>query len=107
MSQLGQSLQLILPLGRTRSPLWLENRPYFNAKCVGDLPAAHAPPPASQPLHFDYLVRQNSSSFTLVLVHIGSIPKAIEFFLDTPADIPRAPSKLVETLEVGGALGRR
>jgi hypothetical protein len=31
-----------------------------------------------------------------VLVQSGSVPKAIEFFLDPPADVPRARSKLVE-----------
>ena len=51
--------------------------------------------------------RQNERSFTLLLVRSGSVPKAIEFFLDRPADVPTARSKLVETLEVVGALGRR
>ena len=37
----------------------------------------------------DHLVRQKECSFTLLLVH-RIIPKAIEFFLDHPADIPRA-----------------
>ena len=35
---------------------------------------------------FDYLVRQKERSFTLLLVH-SVIPKAIELFLDYPADI--------------------
>ena len=39
---------------------------------------------------FDYLVRQNEPSFTLVLVQSGSVPKAIEFFFDRPADVPPA-----------------
>jgi len=51
--------------------------------------------------------RRNEPSFTLALVQSCIVPKAIEFFLDTPADVPRARSKLVETLEVGSALGRR
>jgi hypothetical protein len=33
---------------------------------------------------------QNEPSFTLVLVESGSVPKAIEFVLDPPADIPPA-----------------
>jgi hypothetical protein len=33
---------------------------------------------------------QNEPSFTLVLVQSGSVPKAIEFFLDSPADAPPA-----------------
>jgi hypothetical protein len=41
----------------------------------------------------------------VVFVQSGRVPKAIEFFLDPPADVPRARSKFVETLEVGGALG--
>ena len=39
---------------------------------------------------FDYLVRQNKPSFTLVLVQSGSVPNAIEFFVDRPADVPPA-----------------
>jgi hypothetical protein len=35
-----------------------------------------------------------------VLVQSCSVPKAIEFFLDPPSDLPPAGSKLVETLEV-------
>ena len=46
-----------------------------------------------------------SRDSTLVLVQSCSVPKAIEFFLDAPSDLPPAGSKLVETLEVGGALG--
>jgi hypothetical protein len=34
--------------------------------------------------------RQNEPSFTLVLVQSGSIPKAIEFVLNPPADVPPA-----------------
>jgi Family of unknown function (DUF6496) len=45
----------------------------------------------------------NEPSFTLLLVRSGSVPKAIEFFLDDQADVPTARSKLVETFEVGGA----
>ena len=51
--------------------------------------------------------RQNEPSFTLVLVQSGSIPKAIEFVVNPPADVPPARSELVETLEVVGALGKR
>jgi hypothetical protein len=54
-----------------------------------------------QPSRFD------SRDSTLVLVQSCSVPKAIEFFLNPPSDLPAAGSKLVETLEVGGALGRR
>jgi hypothetical protein len=61
------------------------------------LPAAQVQPPATQPLlqgsmqwtpatSFDSLVQQKEGSFTLLLVH-RIIPKAIEFFLDRPADI--------------------
>jgi hypothetical protein len=50
---------------------------------------------------------RTSRDSTLVLVQSCSVPKAIEFFLDAPSDLPPAGSKLVETLEVGGALGRR
>jgi hypothetical protein len=50
---------------------------------------------------------QNETSFVLVLVQSDSVPKTIEFFLDRPADVPPARSKLIETLEVDGALGRR
>ena len=46
-----------------------------------------------------------SRDSTRVLVQSCSVPKAIEFFLDPPSDQPPAGSKLVETLEVGGALG--
>jgi hypothetical protein len=49
----------------------------------------------------------NEPSFTLLLVQRGSIPKAVEFVLNTPADVPRAQSKLVKTREIGGTLGRR
>lgn len=35
-------------------------------------------------------LRRNEPSFTLVLVQSGSVPKAIEFFLDPPADVPPA-----------------
>jgi hypothetical protein len=41
------------------------------------------------PHSIDHLVRQKERSFTLLLVH-RIIPKAIEFFLDHPADIPPA-----------------
>jgi hypothetical protein len=34
--------------------------------------------------------RQSEPSFTLVLVESGSIPKAIEFVLNPPADVPPA-----------------
>jgi hypothetical protein len=34
--------------------------------------------------------RQYEPSFTLVLVQSGSIPKAIEFVLNPPADVPPA-----------------
>jgi hypothetical protein len=37
----------------------------------------------------DHLVRQKDRSFAPLLVH-RIIPKAIEFFLDYPADIPSA-----------------
>jgi hypothetical protein len=37
----------------------------------------------------DYLVRQKKRSITLFLVY-GIIPKAIEFLLNHPADIPPA-----------------
>jgi hypothetical protein len=37
----------------------------------------------------DHLVRQKDRSFTPLLVH-RIIPKAIEFFLDHPPDIPPA-----------------
>jgi hypothetical protein len=64
------------------------------------LPAAQVRPPATQPLlhrsmqwapatSFDSVVEQKERSFTLLLVH-RIIPKAIEFFLDYPADIPPA-----------------
>jgi hypothetical protein len=56
---------------------------------------------------YQFWNRRSEPSFTLSRVQIGSIPKAIEFFLDTPADIPCARSKLVETIEVGGAPGWR
>jgi hypothetical protein len=49
--------------------------------------------------------RQNDS--TLVLVQGCSVPKTIEFVLNSQADVPPAGSKLVETLEVGGAFGGR
>jgi len=40
--------------------------------------------------HFkDHLIRQKEHSFTLLLIHLF-IPKAIEFFLDHPTDIPPA-----------------
>lgn len=40
--------------------------------------------------HFiDHLLRRKERSFTLLLVH-RIIPKAIEFFLDHPRDIPPA-----------------
>ena len=41
---------------------------------------------------FDYPIRQNEFSFSLVLVQTGSVPKGIEFFLDRPADVPTARS---------------
>ncbi len=50
---------------------------------------------------------RNEPSFTLVTIEIGTAPKAIEFVLNPPADVPPARSKLVETLEVFGALGKR
>jgi len=34
--------------------------------------------------------RQNEPSFTLLLARGSSVPKAIELFLDHPADIPSA-----------------
>jgi hypothetical protein len=34
--------------------------------------------------------RQNEPSFTLALVESGSVPKAIEFVLNPPADLPPA-----------------
>jgi hypothetical protein len=37
----------------------------------------------------NYLVQQNERSFDLFLVH-RFIPKAIEFFLEYPADVPPA-----------------
>jgi hypothetical protein len=43
--------------------------------------------PATQPLH-SITVRQNEPSFTVVLVQSGSVPKAIKFFFDRPADVP-------------------
>jgi hypothetical protein len=49
----------------------------------------------------------NSGSHSLVLVQSGSIPKAIEFVVNAPTDVPPARSKLVETLEVVGALRGR
>src|SRR5687767_14495333 len=51
--------------------------------------------------------KRTSRHSTLVLVQSCSVPKVIEFFLDPPSELPPAGSKLVETLEVGGALGRR
>ena len=65
-----------------------------------DIPVRLGPP-------HQFRNRQNEPSFTLVLVQSGSIPMAIEFFLNPPADVPPAGSKLVETLEVSGALGKR
>jgi hypothetical protein len=38
---------------------------------------------------FDHVVRHKERLFILLLVHY-IIPKAIEFFLDDPADIPPA-----------------
>jgi hypothetical protein len=55
--------------------------------------AAHAPPPATHPLlqcsrrFVDYLIQQKEPSFTLLLVQSGSVPKAIEFILNPPADV--------------------
>jgi hypothetical protein len=59
------------------------------SSATGD-PAATSPINAMNSLHFiDHLVRQKERSFILMLVH-RIIPKAIEFFLDHPADIPPA-----------------
>jgi hypothetical protein len=53
-------------------------------------PAATSPINAMNSPHFiDHLVRQKERSFTLLLVH-RIIPRAIEFFLDHPPDIPPA-----------------
>ena len=59
------------------------------SSATGD-PAATSPINAmnSTPLS-SITFRQKECSFTLLLVH-RIIPKAIEFFLDHPADIPRA-----------------
>lgn len=63
--------------------------PSLCATATGD-PAATSPINAMNSRHFiDPLVRQKEHSFTLLLVH-RIIPKAIEFFLDHPADIPPA-----------------
>jgi hypothetical protein len=60
-----------------------QNRPDSNTYSGGDLPAAHAPLPATQLL----LVQQNEPSFTPLLVQSGSVPKAVEFFLDSPVPV--------------------
>jgi hypothetical protein len=47
---------------------------------IADIRNADKPPAAAQ----------NEPSFTLVFVQSGSVPKAIEFCLDSPADAPPA-----------------
>jgi hypothetical protein len=59
---------------------------------LGDVRATSGLPPRAARL--DALINcgtdQDEPSFPLVLVESGSVPKAIEFVLDPPADIPPA-----------------
>ena len=64
-------------------------RPDCRASSATGDPAATSPVNAINSRFIDHLVRQKDRSFTPLLVH-RIIPKAIEFFLDHPRDIPPA-----------------
>jgi hypothetical protein len=59
---------------------------------LGDVRATSGLPPRAARLGplINCGTDQNEPSFTLVLVERGSVPKAIEFILNPPADVPPA-----------------
>jgi hypothetical protein len=59
---------------------------------LGDVRATSGLPPRAERLGplINCGTDQNEPSFTLVLVESGSVPKAIEFVLNPPADVPPA-----------------
>jgi hypothetical protein len=47
------------------------------------------------------------TSVTLIAIEINTVPKAIEFVLNAPADVLRARAQFVEAVNEAAALGRR
>ena len=86
---MGQSLQVLCRRARCEVRFDPKTDLILTPNPVATCLLREAPLPATQ-LLIDYLVRQNEPSFTLVLVQSSSVPKAIEFFLDRPADVPPA-----------------
>jgi hypothetical protein len=89
MTVAGQSLQVLCRRARcdVRFDPKTDLTPIPNPVAIYPLRTFHSGDSAAS---FDYLVRQNEPSFILMLVQGGSVPKAIEFFFDRPADVPRA-----------------
>jgi hypothetical protein len=89
MSALGQSLQVLCRRAgcEVRIDPKTDLIPIPNPVATACCARSTTGDPAAS---FNYLVRQNEPSFTLVFVQSGSVPKAIEFFFDRPADVPPA-----------------